>query len=123
MALKTIRVRLKPVGEALDDAVGAMRAIQARKRVRKQVGEYFENLDAVRAALTDKRLALLRLVRRHRPASVAELARLAERDFKAVYRDVEALRALGLVSTAERRRGVPSRLTSRATEIVVRIAV
>jgi len=54
---------------------------------------------------------------------VAALAGMVKRDFKAVYRDVEALRALGLITIAEKRRGGPSRLRSRATEIVLRIAV
>ena len=48
---------------------------------------------------------------------------MAKRDFKTVYRDVEALRELGLITIAEKRRGVPSRLRSRTTEIVLRIAV
>jgi len=104
MALKTIRVRIKSVDEALDNAIGAMRAIQSKRRVRKRVGEYFESLDAVRAALTEKRITLLRLVRERAPAS-------------------EALRELGLITIAEKRRGVPSRLRSRTTEIVLRIAV
>ena len=123
MALKTIRVRIKSVDEALDNAIGAMRAIQSKRRVRKRVGEYFESLNAVGAALTEKRIALLRLVRERAPASVAELARMAKRDSKTVYRDVEALRELGLITIAEKRRGVPSRLRSRTTEIVLRIAV
>ena len=123
MALKTIRVRIKSVDEALDDAVDAMRAIQSKRKTPQRRGEYFENLEAVRAALTEKRLALVRLVRERKPSSVAELARLAKRDFKAVYRDVEALRGLGLVTIGPRRRGVSSALRSDATEIVLRIAV
>jgi predicted transcriptional regulator len=123
MALKTIRVRLKSVEQALDDAIDAMRAIQSKNRVAKRRGEYFESLAAVRAALTEKRLALVRLVRERKPASVAELARLAKRDFKSVYRDVEALRDLGLITIGARRRGVSSPLRSDATEIVLRIAV
>ena len=123
MALKTIRVRVKSIELALDDAIGAMRAIQAKKKTPRRRGEYFEDLAAVRAALTEKRLALVRLVRERRPSSVAELARLAKRDFKAVYRDVEALRDLGLVTVGARRRGVSSALRSDATEIILRIAV
>ena len=119
MALKTIRDRIKSV----DDAVGVMRAIQAKTRVRKKKGEYFENLEAVRAALTQTRLALLRLIRTRTPKSVAELARIAKRDFKAVYRDVEALRDLGLLQVADRRQGASSPLRSTTTEIVLRIAV
>jgi len=123
MALKTIRVRIKSVDDALDDAIGVMRAIQAKKKMRKQKGEYFESLEAVRAALTETRLALLRLIRKRKPKSVAELARIAKRDFKAVYRDVEALRDLGLIQVADRRRGASSPLRSTTTEIVLRIAV
>ena len=123
MALKTIRVRIKSVDDALDDAIGVMRAIQAKKKVRKQKGEYFESLEAVRAALTETRLALLRVIRKRKPKSVAELARIAKRDFKAVYRDVEALRDLGLIQVADRRRGASSPLRSTTTEIVLRIAV
>ena len=123
MALKTIRVRIKSVDDALDDAVGVMRAILAKKKVRKQQGQYFESLEAVRAALTETRLALLRLIRERKPKSVAQLARVAKRDFKAVYRDVEALRDLGLIEVAERRRGASSPLRSNTTEIVLRIAI
>ena len=123
MALKTIRVRIKSVDDALDDAIGVMRAIQAKKKVRKQKGEYFESLEAVRAALTETRLALLRVIRKRKPKSVAELARIAKRDFKAVYRDVEALRDLGLIQVADRKRGASSPLRSTTTEIVLRIAV
>jgi hypothetical protein len=72
MALKTIRVRIKSVDDALDDAVGVMRAILAKKKVRKQHGQYFESLEAVRAALTETRLALLRLIRERKPKSVPE---------------------------------------------------
>jgi predicted transcriptional regulator len=123
MALKTIHVRIKSVDDALDDAIGVMRAIQAKKKVRRQQGEYFESLEAVRAALTETRLALLRLIRERKPQSVAELARIAKRDFKAVYRDVEALRALGLIQTTDRRRGAASPLRSNTTQIILRIAV
>ena len=123
MALKTIRVRIKSVDDALDDAIGVMRAIEAKKKVGRQHGEYFETLEAVRAALTETRLALLRLIRERKPKSVAELARIAKRDFKAVYRDVDALRDLGLIQVAARRRGAASPLRSDTTEIVLRIAV
>jgi predicted transcriptional regulator len=123
MSLKTIRVKIKSVDDALDDAIGVMRAIQAKTKVRKQKGEYFESLEAVRTALTETRLALLRVIRKRKPKSVAELARIAKRDFKAVYRDVEALRDLGLLQVADRRQGASSPLRSTTTEIVLRIAV
>ena len=68
-------------------------------------GEYFENLGAVRGILTENRLLLLRLIRKHHPDSVAELAWLAKRDFKHVHGDVALLQDLGPVSAKARSSG------------------
>ena len=123
MALKTIRIRLKSVDQALNEVVGTMTAIEKGKRVKPRKGEYFENLDAVRSILTENRLALLRLIRKHKPDSVAELARLAGRDFKHVHGDVALLEDLGLVRSTVNKQGKPTRLTSDTSEIVLKIAV
>jgi predicted transcriptional regulator len=123
MALKTIRIRLKSVEQALDEAISTMKAIEKGKKVKPRKGEYFESLEAVRSLLTENRLSLLRLIRKHKPDSVAELARLAKRDFKHVYGDVELLQDLGLVHSTVNKQGKPTRLTSDTTEIVFKIAV
>ncbi len=112
-------MRVKSVG----DAIGVMQAILANRRVRKQQGEYFVSLEAVPAAFTETRLALVRAIRKRKPKSVAELARIAKRDFDVVYRDVEALQDFGLVQVADRRRGATSPMRSTTSEIVLRIAV
>lgn len=123
MGLKTIRIRLKSVDQALDDAVSIMKTIDQGKSVKPRKGVYFENLEAVRRVLTENRLALLGLIRKHKPDSVAELARLAKRDFKRVYGDVELLQDLGLVRSTANKQGKPTRLTTDTTEIVFKIAV
>ena len=123
MALKTIRIKLKSVDQALNEAISTMKAIEKGQRVKTRKGEYFESLDAVRSILTENRLALLRLIRKYKPDSVAELARLARRDFKHVHGDVELLRDLGLVQSAANKQGKQTRLTSDTTEIVFKIAV
>ena len=123
MALKTIRIKLKSIDQALDDAVSTMKAIEKGRRVKPRKGVYFENLEAVRSILTENRLSLLRLIRKHKPDSVAELARLANRDFKHVYGDVELLQDLGLVQSTANKQGKPTRLTTDTTEIVFKIAV
>jgi predicted transcriptional regulator len=48
---------------------------------------------------------LLRAIRRRRPSSVSELARLVGRDFKNVHADVQALATYGLVSLTTTRAG------------------
>jgi predicted transcriptional regulator len=123
MALKIIRIRLKSVDQALDDAVSTMRAIEKGRPVKTRKGEYFENLETVRSILTDNRLSLLRLIRDYKPDSITELARLAKRDFKHVHGDVDLLQNLGLVRSTPNKQGKPTRLTTNATEIVLKIAV
>lgn len=123
MALKTIRIKLKSVEQTLDDAVETMKSIAAGKRVKSRKGEYFENLEAVRSVLTENRLNLLKLIRTNKPNSVAELARIAKRDFKHVHGDVEILQGLGLIKTTVNRQGKATRLSSDTTVIVFKIAV
>lgn len=51
----------------------------------------------MRRVLTEPRLALLHLIRTRRPRSIASLAKLARRNFKNVYEDLQILGELGLV--------------------------
>jgi predicted transcriptional regulator len=68
------------------------------KRVRVEGTELvFASLTDMAQALTPKRLDLLRLIRRHHPSSVRELAQLAGHDPKNVQTDIKALETLGLV--------------------------
>jgi predicted transcriptional regulator len=63
----------------------------------------FRDLETLLAALTPKRLQLLRHVRRHHVPSVKALALDLRRDCKNVHRDVEELTRIGLLArTAER---------------------
>ena len=123
MALRTIQIKLKSIDNALDDAIQTMKDIARRKPVKKIRGEYFENLEAARSVLTEARLFLLRLIRKHKPASVSELARIANRDFKRVYEDVELLQGLGLIESTTNQQGKPTKLKSDTTEIIFKIAV
>jgi predicted transcriptional regulator len=62
----------------------------------------FHDLAALLAALTPKRLDLLRYVRHHEVRTVKALAADLHRNYKNVHKDVEELTKLGLLSrTAE----------------------
>jgi predicted transcriptional regulator len=124
MAANTIRVNLKKWQDSLDDAVGVMKKIESGKTTKaKPSARYFQDLETARSVLTEGRLSLLRLIREKKPDSVADLARLAKRDFRGVYADVELLKDMGLVMAPKASRGKASALRSDATEIVFRIAV
>jgi len=76
------------------------KTLHTSKRVRVQGSELvFASLADMAQALTPKRLDLLRLIRRHQPSSVRELAQIARRNLKNVLADVKALETLGLVES------------------------
>lgn len=58
----------------------------------------FLDLETLLAALTPKRLSLLRHVRHHHVPSIKALASDLHRDYKNVHTDVEALTRLGLLT-------------------------
>jgi predicted transcriptional regulator len=58
----------------------------------------FPDLASLLAVLTPKRLDLLRYVRHHEVRNVTSLAADLRRDYKNVYKDVEALAKVGLLS-------------------------
>ena len=104
MKIKRITVGVRPLEESLKEFAETAAAVQAGKAVRLRRGVYFVNLEAMRRVLTDRRLRLLQLIRRHRPPSILKLARLAGRDFKNVHNDLRRLADLGLVQLKSGRR-------------------
>ena len=77
----------------------------------------FESWEGLAGVMTPRRLELLRHLRRHSVASIAELARALGRDYKRVHADVEALAAAGLIDRT------PAGLRADYGEIRARIAV
>ncbi|MGB8279136.1 MAG: hypothetical protein WCF20_14560 [Methylovirgula sp.] len=61
----------------------------------------FESWDALARVLTNKRMGLLRYVRRHDVASVGALAKALGRDYRNVHADVQALTAAGLLDATD----------------------
>jgi predicted transcriptional regulator len=96
--MKIKKIKIKSKEDFFRDAHIAAREIDAGLPVTQPGGDFFESLEAVRTLLTEKRLAIWRLVRDRHPNSIFELARLADRDFKSVHRDITVLVAVGLVA-------------------------
>jgi predicted transcriptional regulator len=63
----------------------------------KETNITFRDLETLLAALTPKRLHLLRYVRHHEVRSIKSLATELHRDYKNVHKDVEELIKLGLL--------------------------
>jgi len=89
------------------------KALDRGEKIKPQIGEYFESLEAVRDFLTEKRLELWRTIRDKEPKSITDLAKLVRRDYKDVYQDVSILVTVGLVEIKK-----PKGATTRALKPV-----
>ena len=123
---KTLTIKIKSVGEAMEDFRHAFRAAKAGRRVTRREGVYFTSIEAARNLLTPARLGLLRSIRTKRPRSTYELAKTLKRDFKNVQQDLRLLERYGLVRITTRRgRGARRAKVPEALfgEIALKIAI
>jgi len=97
MRVKRVKIGIKRFEEVLDGVKETMKKIERGEKVKERRGYYFENLEAFRRALTEKRLEVLHVIKKERPASVYELAKMLNRDAKNVTQDLEYLKNIGLV--------------------------
>ena len=129
MKLRTIKVRVKSEEAYWKGQVRRLRRVEKAAAgptlVRVSGTELvFASLADMARALTPKRLDLMRLIRKHRPASIRELAHLAGRDAKNVMGDVQVLENLGFVeSEGERRARCRRALRSDIGRIEVQVAI
>lgn len=102
--MKTLEIQIKSREQADAEFTEAFKGTSSRKKVPADRGIFFSSLEAVRALLTEKRLALLHLVREHSPQSISQLAKIAGRDFKNVHADVMILKNYGLIQMSKRKK-------------------
>ena len=98
MKIKNVRIGIRTQEEAFKEAKGVMERLSAGEKVKKQTGVYFENLDAMRMILTEKRLEILHVIKERHPSSIYELAKILGRDITNVVDDLNYLQVLDLVS-------------------------
>ena len=106
MKVKRLKINLKSLENVGKETIEVMHSIESGKKVAPKPHEVvFSDFMALRSFLTPKRLELIRLIRNHAPNSIAELARLAKRDFARVYQDVQTLSEAGIVDIPKRSKG------------------
>ncbi len=123
---KTLTIQIKSTKDALEGFRESFKAVETGRRVTRHKGVYFTSIEAARNLLTPNRLRLLRTIRRDRPDSIYELAKIVGRDLKNVQDDLRVLDEYGLVqlkrgrSASKRRVKVPRALFG---EIALKIAI
>lgn len=112
MKVKNIKIGIRKREAAFAEARNVMERIAKGEKVKKRSGVYFENLDAMRKVLTEKRMELLHVIKEAHPSSVYELAKMLGRNLSNVIDDLGYLKELGLVdlklSRKDRKKTVPS---------------
>ena len=97
MSDDNIRVHIGTAGDMGRRFIDAWKRAERGEEV-NETNLTFRDLEALLAALTPKRLHLLRYVRHHQVANIKALATDLHRDYKNVHRDVEELTKLGLLT-------------------------
>ena len=98
MKIKKVKINLKSLEDVGEEVTQVMRAVERGESVSSKPHEIvFSDFTALRSFLTPKRLELIRLIRKHAPNSISQLARLARRDFARVYQDLKVLSEAGII--------------------------
>jgi predicted transcriptional regulator len=103
MRVKKVKVGIKNLKEILKDTANVMKRVEKGERFKpvKEPEIYFTSFEALRKALTPKRLELLHIIKIKKPSSINELARMAKRDVKNIAEDVKYLEQMGLIEKKE----------------------
>ena len=99
MKVKNVTVDVKPLKDVLKDAAEVMTKLKKGAAVKPKKGLSFGSVEDFREFFTPKRIELLRVIKHRNPGSIYELAKITNRDFKAVVTDVKILEKYGLIDT------------------------
>lgn len=105
MRVKNVKIGIRTVDEALNEAKEVMTKLSKKEKVKKRTGIYFENLEGMRKVLTEKRLEVLHTIKKEHPASVYALAKSLGRDITNVTDDLNYLEDVGLVELKKTKEG------------------
>lgn len=124
MKVKNIIVEVKSIEDTLKEAKSIMEELQKGRLVGKKESISFGNIDVMRKVLTNKRLQLIKAIKKYSPQSIYELARIVDRDPKSVNIDIRVLNKLGMIGlkrTDKKRENIIP--TVKYDEIDIAIAV
>ena len=97
MKVKKIKVGIKSIEDVLEDTANVMKKLERGEKVKKETAIYFTSLEVFRKALTPKSLELLHIIKKEKPSSINELARVSGRNIKNVSDDLKFLEQAGFV--------------------------
>ena len=98
MKIKKVIIEIKPLKQSLKGFAEAFGKIKRNEKITPKYGVGFSNIESFRKFFSKKRIELLSIIKHKKPRSIYHLAKLANREYKNVYDDVELLENLGLIT-------------------------
>lgn len=105
MRVKNIKIAIKSEDDLFREVKDVWEKTEQGRKATKHEGIYFENLAAMRKVLTENRLTILKTIRKERPSSIYELAKLLKRDVKNTFDDIQFLADIGLIALKKTKEG------------------
>lgn len=105
MKIKNVRLDIQSEDKFIAEAKEAIKAVAKGKAVKPQSVISFESLKTMRKFITDERLRILKTIKKNKPDSIYELAKILHRDAKNVTDDVHYLAELGLIEIKKTKNG------------------
>ncbi len=106
MKLRKVTIKIESLHDGLKDFAETYQKLARGEKVEKEEIVSFVDIDVMRQMLTNQRIRLLKLINKHSPKTIYELAKMADRPYVNVFRDVKSLAEMGLVSLAREKRKV-----------------
>lgn len=101
MKVKNIRLTIKDRSAVFNEFANVLAGARKGENVTAKEEISFQNIDALRKVLTEKRMEILHVIKHNNPGSIYELAKTVNRDLKNVNTDIQILADLGLISLEE----------------------
>ena len=124
MKIKNIVVEVKSIEDTLSEAKKIMEKLEKGIGVEKKESISFRNVDVMRKVLTNKRLQLIKSIRKHKPQSIYELAKIVGRDPKSVNIDIMVLNKLGMIDlkrTDKKRENIVPKVNYEKIDIAIAV--
>lgn len=124
MKIKNIVIEVKSIEDTLKEAKRIMERLEKGKAVEKKDSLSFKNVDIMRKVLTNKRLQLIKAIRKYKPQSIYELAKIVGRNPKSVNIDVMVLNKLGMMDlkrTDKKRENIVPKVNYKKIDISIAV--
>lgn len=99
---KSIKVKIKSLGEFHDEVLEGMKELDKRRKILKTKSDpkdvvFFDSMVSFQSFFTAQKIELLAIIKHVKPKSIYELAKHADRQFSAVLKDVKSLANYGFL--------------------------